>query len=40
MTLERPSPDIMITAFTDKIVAENVDELGGTRTSSSTAWTT
>jgi len=29
MTLERPSPDIMITAFTDKIVAENVDELVG-----------
>ena len=29
MTLERQNPDIMITAFTDKIVAENVDELVG-----------
>ena len=29
MTLERQNPDIMITAFTDTIVAENVDELVG-----------
>jgi len=29
MTLERLNPDITVTAFTDKIVAENVDELVG-----------
>ena len=30
MTLERLNPDIKVTAFTDKIVAENVDDLVGT----------
>jgi hypothetical protein len=34
MTLERLNPDITVTAFTDKIAAENADVLVGTRISS------